>query len=59
MNAEIWQTLSPDEQTSWLWQEFSRRLLEAVQPPPLQAGNDETQIMPGLTTLIIRREVKP
>lgn len=58
MNEELWNTMSPDEQTSWLWREFSRLLLQAVEPPPLQAGNEHTEVYSGMTTLIVRREVK-
>lgn len=55
MNEELWNSMSPDEQTSWLWREFSRRLLAAVIPPPFDAGNDHTEIVTGMNTLIAQK----
>jgi hypothetical protein len=53
MNEEQWDKMTNDQQMQHCWQELTRMLISA-QPPPYEAGNSETVVVPGLTTLVVR-----
>ena len=55
MTPELWETLTPQQQAEHCWQELTQMITAAVKSLELQAGNHETLVIGGLTTIIGER----
>lgn len=55
MTPELWQTLTPEQQADDCWREFGVMLREALDSIRFMAGNSETEVINGGTTIITRR----
>jgi hypothetical protein len=52
VTEEQWNQMSPAEQANTWWGELSAMIREAAQDIHYQAGNDHTQVINGLTTVV-------
>lgn len=52
MNEAIWNRMSAEEQANAWWEELTAMLEEAVREVRYQAGNEETLVVSGMTTVV-------
>lgn len=57
MNEQIWQQMTDEQQTEYCLARLAVKLqAAAAQMSSLQPGNAETLVLPGMTTIIARKE---
>lgn len=54
MTPDIWERMTPAEQADFWWNELNGMIEEALQELRYQPGNQETVVIPGMTTIVTR-----